>query len=80
LHSVNIDKVCYLSIDMNIAYPERKAIEHFWPKLSPGAFVVLDDYGFYGYEEQMATLDQFAESVGVKILALPTGQGLIIKP
>ncbi len=80
LTSVEIDKVCYLSIDMNIAYPERKAIEHFWPKLSAGAFVVLDDYGFYGYEEQMATMDQFAESVGVKILALPTGQGLIIKP
>jgi O-methyltransferase len=80
LTSVEIDKVCYLSIDMNIAYPERKAIEHFWPKLSAGAFVVLDDYGFYGYEEQMAAMDQFAESVGVKILALPTGQGLIIKP
>lgn len=80
LSTVQIDKVCYLSIDMNIAYPERKAIEHFWPKLSHGAVVVLDDYGWFGYEEQRRSMDEFAASVGVTILASPTGQGLMIKP
>jgi hypothetical protein len=64
---------------MNIAYPERKAIEHFWPKLSTGALVVLDDYAWRGYEEQMQSMDEFARSVGVQILTLPTGQGLIVK-
>jgi O-methyltransferase len=80
LASVAIEKVAYLSIDMNIAYPERKAIEHFWPKLSSGAFVLLDDYGWQGYEEQMEAMDDFARSQRVEILALPTGQGLMIKP
>jgi O-methyltransferase len=80
LSSVPIEKVAYLSIDMNIAYPERRAIEYFWPKLSSGAFVVLDDYGWRGYEEQRATMDEFARSAGVEILALPTAQGLLIKP
>jgi O-methyltransferase len=65
---------------MNIAYPERKAIEYFWPKLSCGALVVLDDYGWLGYEEQHEAMDDFAKSVGVEILSLPTGQGLIAKP
>src|SRR5262249_37785130 len=80
LSSVAIDKVAYLSIDMNIAYPERKAIEHFWPKLSSGACVVLDDYGWRGYEAQRDTMDDFGRAVGVEILMLPTGQGLVIKP
>jgi O-methyltransferase len=80
LRDVSIGKVAYLSIDMNVAYPERKAIEYFWPKLSAGACVVLDDYAWIGYEEQRATLDDFARGAGVEILALPTGQGLIIKP
>jgi len=80
LSTVNIEAVSYLSIDMNIAYPERKAIEHFWPLLSPGGLVVLDDYGWKDYEEQRQTMDEFAEQAGVAILALPTGQGLIIKP
>ena len=79
LSSVEIEKVAYLSVDMNIAYPERAAIEHFWPRLVPGGLVVLDDYGFRGYEEQKAAMDEFARQVGIEILTIPTGQGLIIK-
>jgi hypothetical protein len=80
LTTVQIDRVAYLSIDMNIAYPERAAIEFFWPKLSPSAIVVLDDYGWLGHGEQKRSLAEFARSVDVAILMLPTGQGLMIKP
>lgn len=80
LSRVNIEKVCYLSIDMNIAEPEIAAMEHFWDKLVPGAAVILDDYGWAGYELQQKEHDRFAASKGVPILLLPTGQGLIIKP
>ncbi len=45
LATVEIERVAYLSLDMNIAYPEIEALKHFWPKLVPGAIVVLDDYG-----------------------------------
>jgi hypothetical protein len=80
LGSVGIDKVAYLSIDMNLALPERAAIEHFWPKLTSGAIVVLDDYGWIGMHEQKNAQDEFATSQGCEILTLPTGQGLLIKP
>ncbi len=79
LTDVLIEKVSYLSIDMNIEKPERAAIEFFWPKLSQGAIVILDDYGFEGYERQHESMDEFAESVGTPILTLPTGQGLMLK-
>ena len=79
LASVTIDQVAYLHIDMNIAYPERAAIEHFWPKLVHGALVLLDDYGWLNYEEQKLTLDEFAAMQGTMIATLPTGQGLMIK-
>jgi O-methyltransferase len=80
LRSVEIDKVAYLSIDMNLAFPERAAIEYFWPKLTSGAIVVLDDYGWIGMHEQKAAQDEFAASQGCEILTLPTGQGLLVKP
>jgi len=80
LSQASIDRVCYLSLDMNIAYPERAAIEFFWDKLSPGAPVVLDDYAWEDYSEQKAALDDFAHTRGVEILTLPTGQGLLLKP
>jgi hypothetical protein len=80
LATVEIDHVCYLSIDMNIAAPEIAAMEHFWEKLVAGAPVILDDYGWLGYAPQKEAIDEFADRKGVKILTLPTGQGLLLKP
>ncbi len=80
LSTTKIDRVAYLSIDMNIAAPERAALEYFWPRLVPGAIVVLDDYGFLRHELQRESADAFAASVGIEILQLPTGQGILIKP
>jgi macrocin-O-methyltransferase TylF-like protien len=80
LDRVQIGPVSYLSIDMNNVTPELQAAEHFWDRLVAGGIVLLDDYGFISYEEQKKGFDQFARRKGVEILALPTGQGLIVKP
>jgi len=42
--------------------------------------VLLDDYAYYGYFSQKLAMDQFAQEKGIKILSLPTGQGLVLKP
>jgi hypothetical protein len=80
LSSVAIDKVSYLSIDMNNAAPEIAAANYFWDRLVPGAVILLDDYGFVTYEEQKKAFDKWSAEHGVPILALPTGQGLMMKP
>jgi hypothetical protein len=72
--------VAFLSIDMNCAEPEVAALEYFWPKLVPGAVVVLDDYAFAEpYRRQKEAMDRLAKQLQISILTLPTGQGLIIK-
>lgn len=76
---VKADKIAFISIDMNNAKPETEAIKYFWPKLVKGGMIVLDDYAYYGYEPQYKAHNEWARSIGVKILSLPTGQGLIIK-
>lgn len=80
LASPVIDEVAFLSIDMNIAAPEVAALEYFWDKLTPGAPVVLDDYGWLGHEPQKEALDLLAAGFGAEVLTLPTGQGLLIRP
>jgi hypothetical protein len=80
LSQVDARSVAYLHLDLNHAAPEVAAIEHFWPRLSPGAVVLLDDYAYLGFESQKAAMDGFARSHGVAILSLPTGQGLLLKP
>jgi len=78
--NLDIQRVAYLSIDMNITKPEVDAMEFFWDKLVKGAPVVFDDYGWAHCAEQYHALNAFARSRGVKIATLPTGQGLLIKP
>lgn len=79
LKKVSINEICFLSIDLNCARPEVAALSYFWPKLSNGAVVLLDDYGFKHHEEQKVALDRLSLKLGFQIIQLPTGQGLIIK-
>ncbi len=80
LRQAEIQRVAYLSLDMNVYQPEIAAAEHFWPKMSSGGVILLDDYGFSRYRMQKQAFDAFAAERGVPILSLPTGQGLLIKP
>jgi hypothetical protein len=80
LLQVEIERVAYLSLDMNVYQPEIAAAEHFWPRLASGGVILLDDYGFSRHVLQKRAFDIFAAQRGVSILSLPTGQGLLIKP
>ena len=72
--------VAYLHLDMNCSPPETAALDFFWDKLVPGAFILLDDYAYAGLREQKLGMDRCAAEKGVSVLALPTGQGLIVAP
>jgi hypothetical protein len=78
LKQVDAELIAYLSIDMNCAAPEMAAGEYFWPRLVTGGVVLLDDYAYAGYEPQKRAWDEFARRHGTPILALPTGQGIIV--
>jgi predicted O-methyltransferase YrrM len=64
---------------MNCVIPEQEALKYFWPRLSKGGIVILDDYAWPGHENQKKSHDEFAFQHGIQVLSLPTGQGLIIK-
>lgn len=80
LDQVDARTVAFLHIDMNCAPPEVAALRFFWPRLADGAFVLLDDYAYRGFEPQRLAMDDLATELGASICALPTGQGLLIKP
>jgi hypothetical protein len=76
---ISPSQVAFLHIDMNCAYPEQATLQYFWDRLSPGAIVLLDDYAYFGYEQQTSAIDAVAEMIGADILSMPTGQGIIMK-
>ena len=79
LPGVKSEKIAFLSIDMNSLVPEIAALNYFWDKLSAGGMIVLDDYAYVTCDLQYDAQNQWAREKGIKILTLPTGQGLILK-
>ena len=79
LSQVQSASVAFLHLDMNCAGPEVAAAECLWPRVVPGGFVLIDDYATAGYSTLKRGFDDFACRNGVKILSLPTGQGLMQK-
>ncbi len=73
------EKIAFAHIDMNHPDPEVGALKAILPKLASGGVVILDDYGWWGYSAQKAALDPIIADFGLKVLELPTGQGLIIR-
>lgn len=79
LPRIEAGNVAYLYIDMNSAEPEIAAAEHFWPRMVPGAMMVLDDFGFLDHGEQRESFTAFAKRHDAPLLYCPTGQGIILK-
>ena len=79
LSQVEIPRVGFLHIDMNAVYPEVEALRYFWPRLTRGGWVILDDYGQPGREEQKQGMDRLAAELRIEIFSSPTGQGVLIK-
>lgn len=78
--TVQLDRIAYLSVDLNHAGAEKAVMEELWDMLSPSAIVLIDDYAFRGHEDQYKMWNDFAASKGASILTMPTGQGVLVKP
>lgn len=74
----SIAKVAYLSLDLNGGLAEFQALQFFYGKLSPGAVVYIDDYG-WGYPFLREKLDEFLADKPEEILEFPCGSALIVK-
>jgi hypothetical protein len=79
LEQVRSERVAYLHIDLNHAQPEADALEYFWGRMVLGGMIISDDYGHMQFGETRKAWDAFAERKGTSVLALPTGQGMILR-
>ena len=73
------EKIAFLHVDMNSEKAEMLALDHLFDKVSPGGFIVLDDFGWTCNVNQMSAELAFMKERGHYVLELPTGQGVVIK-
>jgi O-methyltransferase len=72
-------RIAFAQLDLNSADAELACLERLFERLSPGAILVLDDYGFVRYRESHAREKAFFGARSTPVLELPTGQGLVVK-
>jgi hypothetical protein len=72
-------RIAFASLDLNASAPTARALNYLYPRLVRGAVLVMDDYGGSGYEDQRAVIDPFFADKPEPVMALPTGQALVIK-
>lgn len=80
LAQITSERIAYLHLDCNAVIPERAALAELWDRLVPGAWILMDDYGWTECYQQKIAHDAFAASKGLRIFSMPTGQGILIKP
>jgi O-methyltransferase len=71
--------LAFAHVDLNAAAPTEHVLRHVHERLVPGGVIVFDDYGWRGYEDQRAQIDAFYAERPEEVVALPTGQAIVLK-
>ncbi|MDP2215485.1 TylF/MycF/NovP-related O-methyltransferase [Phenylobacterium sp.] len=73
------EKIAFMHLDLNNADAEIGALEVLFDRISPGGILILDDFGWLAYQDQLLAEVRWMAERGYHILELPTGQGMVIK-
>ncbi len=73
------DLICLAHVDVDIYRSILDCSAFIYPRLSPGGFMIFDDYGFPTCPGARAAVDEFFIDKPEVPLILPTGQALVSK-
>lgn len=76
---LELAKVCWAHIDVDIYQSVRDCITFIYPRLCPGGFMIVDDYGFPSCPGARKAVDESFANLPEVPICLPTGQCLIVK-
>jgi O-methyltransferase len=78
LRCVEDYRFAFVHIDVDIYKSVMDSLEFFYPRMTAGGIIVLDDYGFEHCQGAKKATDEFAEKRGAVVIFLPTGQAMLI--
>lgn len=79
LPSTETGPLAFGHLDLNAAAPTDFALKYVWSRLVAGGILVFDDYGWSQYSDQKKLIDAFFEDKKDSLIALPTGQAMVVK-
>lgn len=69
----------FVHIDVDLYEPTRDALEFFYPRLSSGGMLLLDDYGFSTCPGATRAVEEYTTRENLQVVGLPYGGGFLIK-
>ena len=79
LRTTDTGPLSFGHLDLNASAPTKVALEYVWARLLPGGMLVFDDYGWAQYADQKKLIDAFFAGRKDGLIALPTGQAIVVK-
>lgn len=79
LHDGAPEAIAFLHVDLNNAPAEIGALEFLFDRVSPGGLILFDDFCWTTARAQYDAETAWFAARGLRILPLPTGQGLFLK-
>ena len=73
-------QIAFLHVDLTNTVAEIAALDALYDQITPGGVIVFDDFCWSVAKAQYAAEKAWFERRGLSVLALPTGQGLFVKP
>lgn len=77
--AVREKRFSFVHIDVDLYEPTRDSTAFFYPRLSPGAVMLFDDYGFVTCPGAKRAVDEFFDDKPERVIMLPTGQAFAIR-
>ncbi len=72
----------FAHIDVDIYEPTLACLEYYWPRLSPGGMILIDDYGPWPgglWPGCAVAVQEFCQTSGIPYASLDTGNAVLIK-
>jgi hypothetical protein len=76
---VNGKQFAFVNLDLDLYQPIKDSLEFFYPRLSEGGIIVVDDYGITRWPGVKKAVDQFLELNRVKFSLETLGSMIILK-
>lgn len=72
-------RFCFVHVDVDLYQPTWDSLCFFYERLSSGAVLLCDDYGFETCPGARQAIDSFFQDKAEEVVALPTGQAFVMK-
>jgi O-methyltransferase len=78
-NGLEVRSIAWAHVDVDLGQSVRDCIDWIYPRLSPGGYIIFDDYGFPSCSGARRAVDEAFAAKPEIPLCLPTGQCLVVK-